>query len=309
MRNDLLFGILITLLNEGKCTTPYLARKFEVSPKTVQRYLLALEMSGIPTYSELGRHGGTRIVGSFSVDNLFFSKQELSRLFLHLESSPLKGFDSIDQQISEKINFQLKDKMKSEPTQSSIYIDKTCWYEEPSTRQYINNIQTAIKNNLDIKISYNSTTSGYTERTISPSLIINKECKWYIAGYCHKAKELRLFKVSRILSLEICEKAPDTPAISREAAINLVSNSFEKSKIILRTHRNNLTDISQWLEIYELKNKANDFIEIHGNAINNSGLLHRLLCYENQIQIMYPKELRTKLVSICNSITKIYSTN
>ena len=309
MRNDLLFGILITLLNEGKCSAPYLANKFEVSTRTIERYLLTLEMSGIPTYSETGRYGGTRIVGSFSVDNLFFSKDELSRLFLHLESSPLKGLDTIDKQISTKINFQLNNKLRHKAPESCVYIDPTCWCDEPLIREHIKNLQTAITKQLDIELDYNSTTSGHTQRRISPTLIVNKECKWHFLGFCHKAKELRLFKISRIQSISLCERDPDTIIASREESIAHLKTLFKKREITIQTHKNNYYDIRQWMDILEVKTKENDLLEIHGLAVDNCGLLHKLICYENKLKVIQPKELQTKLVDICNSITQTYAIN
>ena len=308
MRNDLLFGILITLLNEGKCSGPYLARKFDVSVRTIQRYLLMLEMSGIPTYSESGRNGGTRIVGSFSVDNLFFSKQELSRLFLHLDSSPLKGLDSIDEQINTKIRFQLQNNLRSDPPQSNFIIDHTCWCNEPTIKEHITTIQTAINKALDVEIEYNSTTSGQTQRKITPALIINKECRWYFLGFCHKAKSLRLFKISRIHKLSACERENPELTITREDALEHLKNTFKKSEITIETHKNNIDDIRQWLDVLEIKSKDNDQLEIHGLALNNSGLIYKLISYETQVKVLKPQELQTKIVSICNSISKSYAT-
>ena len=48
MKIDRLIGILSVLLQQEKVTAPYLAEKFEVSRRTIQRDLEALSLAGIP---------------------------------------------------------------------------------------------------------------------------------------------------------------------------------------------------------------------------------------------------------------------
>ena len=48
MKLDRMIGILFILLQKEKVTAPYLAEKFEVSRRTINRDIEALCMAGIP---------------------------------------------------------------------------------------------------------------------------------------------------------------------------------------------------------------------------------------------------------------------
>lgn len=54
MKLDRMIGILAILLQHKKVTAPYLAEKFEVSRRTINRDIQSLCMAGIPLVTEQG---------------------------------------------------------------------------------------------------------------------------------------------------------------------------------------------------------------------------------------------------------------
>ena len=65
MQESRLFKILYHLLNKGHATAPELAKKFEVSVRTIYRDVDALSHAGIPIYAEAGRNGGIHLMENF----------------------------------------------------------------------------------------------------------------------------------------------------------------------------------------------------------------------------------------------------
>ncbi len=57
-----MIGILSVLLQQEKVTAPFLAEKFEVSRRTINRDIETLCMAGIPLVTEPGRGGGISIM-------------------------------------------------------------------------------------------------------------------------------------------------------------------------------------------------------------------------------------------------------
>ena len=58
MKIDRLYAITVYLLNHGKVPASVLAKKFEVSVRTVQRDIETLCRAGIPIAAETGVSGG-----------------------------------------------------------------------------------------------------------------------------------------------------------------------------------------------------------------------------------------------------------
>ena len=91
MQNDILFGILTTLLINKKCTARELATKYEMSVRTIYRYLDTLNQAGVPLISYAGSNGGIAIADNFKLDKTYFSKQEYDKII-----SALNAFEQED---------------------------------------------------------------------------------------------------------------------------------------------------------------------------------------------------------------------
>ncbi len=68
MKVDRLIGILSVLLQKEKVTAPYLAAKFEVSRRTINRDIEALCRAGIPVVTAQGKSGGISIMDGYAFD-------------------------------------------------------------------------------------------------------------------------------------------------------------------------------------------------------------------------------------------------
>ena len=68
MKIDRMIGILSILLQQEKVTASYLAEKFEVSRRTINRDIEALCMAGIPLVTKQGTGGGISIMEGYKLD-------------------------------------------------------------------------------------------------------------------------------------------------------------------------------------------------------------------------------------------------
>ena len=62
MQVPVIIGILTTLLSNKMCTAEQLAEKYEISKRTVYRYLDVLSQAGVPLMVRHGRNGGWGII-------------------------------------------------------------------------------------------------------------------------------------------------------------------------------------------------------------------------------------------------------
>ena len=58
MKYTMLLKILFLLLSRRKVSARYIADRYELSIRTVYRYIDELSLAGIPIYNERGRNGG-----------------------------------------------------------------------------------------------------------------------------------------------------------------------------------------------------------------------------------------------------------
>lgn len=54
-----------------------------------------------------------------------------------------------------------------------------------------------------------------TERDVDPMRLINLDARWYLEGWCHRAEDVRMFRLDRIQDLEILDQDGTPPATAR----------------------------------------------------------------------------------------------
>ncbi len=80
MKQFLIFGIFMFVSRQKRTTAKKIAQSFEISTRTVYRYIDALSIAGVPFYCENGKNGGIFLPKDFTLERFVLSKQEKDTL-------------------------------------------------------------------------------------------------------------------------------------------------------------------------------------------------------------------------------------
>ena len=86
MKIDRLIGILSILLQQEKVTAPYLAEKFEVSRRTINRDIEDICKAGIPVVTSQGQNGGISIMDGYRMDKTLLTSSDMQAILAGLKS-------------------------------------------------------------------------------------------------------------------------------------------------------------------------------------------------------------------------------
>src|SRR5215469_18273939 len=89
MRADRLLALLLLLQSRGRMTAAELARRLEVSERTVYRDLSALGTAGVPVYAERGPGGGCGLMDGYRTNLTGLTEDEARTLFMAGSLKPL----------------------------------------------------------------------------------------------------------------------------------------------------------------------------------------------------------------------------
>jgi proteasome accessory factor C len=53
-----------------------------------------------------------------------------------------------------------------------------------------------------------------TERDVDPLRVLSVDGRWYLEGWCHRAEDVRTFRLDRVLSSELLDQAASPPAVT-----------------------------------------------------------------------------------------------
>lgn len=199
MKIDRLIGIITVLLQNDKTTAPELAKRFEVSRRTINRDIEDICKAGIPIITMQGYGGGLSIADGYKFDKSLFTKDELQAVF-----AGLRGMDSVSKNSTlASLLDKLSGKGQRMIAEDIIIIDLASHYQASIT-QKIELIKKAIwtKHILSFQYYYEK---GEEKRWIEPYRLIFKWSSWYVFGFCLDRQAYRLFKLNRLWELQIDE--------------------------------------------------------------------------------------------------------
>ena len=201
MKIDRLVGILTILLQKEVVTAPYLAEKFEVSRRTINRDIEDLCKAGIPVVTKQGVNGGISIMEQYKIDKLLFTNREMQDIL-----AGLRGLDSVNGtnrygQLIEKLLVGSSDFMREN---QSVLIDLSSWYKD-SLSPKIELIRMAIDKGIELEFVYYSP-KDESIRCVEPYYLIFRWSSWYVWGWCKKREDFRLFKLNRMDEIKLSER-------------------------------------------------------------------------------------------------------
>lgn len=85
MKDYLIFAIFMFLTKKRQTTAKTIATEFEISQRSVYRYIDALSILGVPVVTKLGKGGGIEIVGDFYLEGMILPKSDKQILFDYLQ--------------------------------------------------------------------------------------------------------------------------------------------------------------------------------------------------------------------------------
>lgn len=198
MKIDRLVGILAVLLRRGQATMPQLARRFEVSRRTIARDIDDLCRAGIPLVTTQGRGGGVSVAAGFRLDTALFTRQELETLLMGA-----RGIESVvgPSQAVPLEKLVLPAGLREPP----MSIDLASHYYE-SLSQKMAVIRRAMEQKRVVAFVYYSE-KGDSRRRTEPYRLLFRWGDWYLWAYCLLRRDFRLFKINRLWELELTSES------------------------------------------------------------------------------------------------------
>ncbi|MBE5731139.1 MAG: YafY family transcriptional regulator [Clostridiales bacterium] len=306
MKSGVMFGILLTILNNRKVKSEYLAEKFEVSTRTVARHIDSLCEGGVPIISVRGINGGYMIADDFRLERSFFTKDELHRLLTCLNATAT-SFDGQNHDIIEKLKHMgsVKENEKYLLKTDTLIIDVGTWTNPQSYRGKIETINKAIDGDLTINMEYTDNKDLYSIRDFDPYCLVLKEGVWYVYGFCHLRNDFRLFRLARIKNMTITENKFERKESDVYEKLNGVFDDTDLVELEFEFFSTALSEVEEWLGHEAISERGHTYIA-KASLYGGNLLINKLLSFGSSIKILKPQALKEELLVECRRVLKRY---
>lgn len=298
MKIDRLIGIITTLQQKKTVTAPYLAEKFEVSRRTINRDIEDICKAGIPIVTTQGANGGISIMEGFSLDTTVFTEQELTAIF-----TGLKSLDSVSRSASAEKLAQKIGGSKAGKLSDHIVIDLASFYKDDFAFK-IEQIKLAIRETRCIAFHY-CYNKGEADKLIEPYLIVFKWSDWYVFGFCKERQDFRMYKLRRLWNLTVTDDIFSMREIPEEK--KQFSSYMTDDYIITAVY-----DLSVKYRLVEAYGHTCFSEQEDGKLYTEWGFTTQkdavewFLSFGNKVKVLAPPEMVELMKSTLDSIKNIY---
>lgn len=295
MQESRLFKILYCLLDKGQVTASELAEKFEVSVRTIYRDIDALSEAGIPIYAEAGRNGGIRLMNDFVLDKAVLSEEEKQEILAALQS--INMAQNISSQTLQKLSAMFN--LRSE---NWLEVDFSRWGNKGTDNEKFELLKSAVIHQKCVKITYANSYGTISERIVQPLKMSYKSMAWYLKAYCTQKQDYRVFKLTRIMDLEVLKEsfAKRSFPISDEE----VGQCY--CTIVLRFPQNMAYRVYDEFDNTQVSKGENGDLIVSVDLLEDEWLIGFLLSFGTQVDIIEPPYLKKV---IAENAKKIYEKN
>ena len=317
MKTDRILNILYYLNRYKKVSAKKLAEEFEVSQRTIYRDLDILENMGIPIERKMGFEGGISIIENFKLENINFSKSELTRIISILNNYYYK--DSKTKLLIEKFKNIISDKEMEEQRKLDYFKIEEGYLMHKREKENISSIKKAIESRNIIEVKYIDSENVISERQLEPYIISIKGNSVYLFANCLLRKELRIFRISRILEIKITnEKFTEDPDIlekiysqegffsdyiHNEIILKYKKNFFEIAKFFLDNYE--ILDMKESKEKYNITSIEN-YVIIKLNWRIDKWVFEFILSLGDNVEVLEPEELRLEIIQRIKNMYNMY---
>jgi proteasome accessory factor B len=194
---------LYALVEELRARAPHpmraadLATRFEVSTRTIERDLLALQEAGVPIWAQPGPGGGYSLNPETTLPPLNLTPEEAVALATALAAMPAMPFADAGRSALGKLAAVMGAASRDTAAYLATRIRVTPFMEQPGSLDW-ETIRHALLRPEALQITYQDRSGVVTERTVEPAGLLATSNGWFLVAWCRLRQGPRTFRLDRI---------------------------------------------------------------------------------------------------------------
>lgn len=294
--------ILILLLSGKKINASKIADRYEISVRSVYRYVDDLSLCGIPVYVTRGRYGGIKIADTYRLPSGFFTNGEYTATINALTAMLSQVSDKNLSTALEKLQIQQKSEKRELAVCGNIIVDGGTWGGSKKFSEKMRICELAVNEGRSLFIDYISREGEHSKRVVDPHTLIYKQGIWYVYAFCHTKQTFRTFKIGRIKSASFTGETFVKKAVSREETdLNFNYPAEKLVDVTFGIEKSSLADAEDWLGIDNIEPRGEGFIASL-SLPDDEGLVNKILSYGGKVKVLEPQNLKERVIETARKI-------
>lgn len=304
MRADRLVSILLLLQTHGRMTERQLAKRLDISQRTVHRDMEALGTAGVPVVADRGAQGGWSLMPGYRASISALNEAEVRALFVGMPGLLLDDLrlHRASDDAALKVLSVLPDvtRRAAERARERIHIDLAGWKQSRDPVPFLPIVQEAVWSDRKLRFTYGDHPG---ERIADPLGLVAKGSVWYVVARVQE--NVRTYRISRIHAAAALDETFVRPIDFNLAAYWDTSAAAFKDKLPRYEAVVRATD-TRWLSMFmrygAIDAVEGDIVRMHFDS--EGAAVATLLAAD--AEVIEPAALREAIVAAAKSTIERY---
>lgn len=306
VKYQIILKILMQLLSKRKITAKEIAERYDISVRSVYRYVEELIVCGVPVDVARGRYGGLTIADTFRLPAGYFTREEYTAAINALDAMSSQVHDENIISAREKLASREKSDQRGTSVSGNIIVDCGTWGDTTKLSDKMRVVEQAVNEAKSLMIDYLSREGEHSRRVIDPHVMIFKQNVWYVYAFCHTKQSFRTFKIGRIKAASFTGSTFIKREIKREEIpLDFYYPTGEQIDVTLEIEKAYLPDAEEWLGIDNIEPRGLNFIA-DVTLPDTDQLVGIILSYGGAVKVLSPQHLKEKVIAAAQKVYSSY---
>jgi predicted DNA-binding transcriptional regulator YafY len=184
-----------------------LAARFEVSTRTIERDLLALQEAGVPIWAQPGPGGGYGLDVDTTLPPLNLTPAEAAAIATALAATRAMPFVEAGRSALKKLTGVMAAAPRGTASRlvSHIRVVQAAG-GQVDVNPFSELIQHALLESVAVELTYRDAHEHETRRTVEPAGVVGTRNGWYLVAWCRLRRAARAFRLDRITDARLTDE-------------------------------------------------------------------------------------------------------
>jgi predicted DNA-binding transcriptional regulator YafY len=184
-----------------------LAERFEVTTRTIERDLLALQEAGVAIWAQPGPGGGYGLNADTTLPPLNLTSAEAAAIATALAVTRAMPFAEAGRSALTKLTGVMASAPRSNASKLVSRIRVAQGPHIDAAQPIAEALQQALIDSVAVQLTYRDGDARETVRTVEPAGLVGTRHGWYLAAWCRLREGPRAFRLDRIAQANLTAEA------------------------------------------------------------------------------------------------------
>lgn len=306
MKYAVLLGILFDLLAKRAVTAREIAERYEISARTVYRYVETLSAC-LPVKITRGRNGGIRVPDNFKLPVGFMTEAEYAAAVDALDrayaAAPQKRF------LEAKRKLTAAKKQETRPQflyaeSGALLLNGEPYGDTRTQTEKMRLLEFAVERCIVTEIEYEENGERLTQK-IEPHLLAFDREAVFVFAFCHTERAFRLLPIGRILTVTKTKSYFRRRPFRNEEVPLSLSLDVPTVDVCFLVQPSALERASDWLGATCIR-KIGDEYRAEASLADTEALPRRIAAFGDGLKVLSPLSLQTRVKDFLREAAKQY---